>query len=887
MQVQVFMLVLFEQREKYKLVILWLMLAVVYIFVAKLGLNLAFEQINTSPVWPSTGIAISALLFFGTRCWPGIFLGALVTNMWTSTPIAASLMIASGNTLEAVFACLLIVAFTNRYPFDTISNIVKFVTIVIFATMISATIGVLSLLVNDIIQFNVFSLLWLTWWLGDLVGALVVTPFLLAWLKINKKELRSYLSLDALLVVIFTFVIAAIVFSGWFPLGEENYPLAFIYLPVALWSAYRFQLSGATLVILAITAFAIYGTLNGYGPFVRESINESLLLLQSFIAIVMITTLIMTASMNENRKANKELAKSQDELKQIVRQQTGDLQSAADEIELAASVFNESVESIVITDKYANILRVNPAFTQITGYCADEVMGKNINLLRSGRQNKEFYHEFWSTLLTKKSWQGEIWDKRKNGEIFPAWQTITAVRDKAGDIFQYISIFSDISEKKLSEERIYHLAHFDSLTELRNREAFRDQLEKAIAHASRQDVQLALLYIDLDNFKLINDASGHPVGDLLLKHFAKRISNSVREEDTVARFGGDEFVILIANIQDAQTAVFVAEKILEEMAKPILLDHYEVVVTGSIGISSYPTDGLDADMLLKNADVAMYKAKGKGRNNYQFFTAAMNEQAEERLTLENDMRKALLKSEFVLHYQPQLDLNSGEIIGCEALVRWQHPTRGLIFPGQFIFVAEQSGLIRELGAWVMRSACEQQRRWYQETLKEITIAVNVSARQFLSQQLIVDIQQIINDTGIEPGCLELELTESIIMEYVEENIRVLESLHGMGVKLAVDDFGTGYSSMAYLKRFPIDKLKIDRGFVQDIAVDDDDAAIVRAITVLAQSLHLKVIAEGVETSEQLQFLKGIGCDEMQGFYFSRAIPADDMTKLILQNAKLK
>ena len=330
----------------------------------------------------------------------------------------------------------------------------------------------------------------------------------------------------------------------------------------------------------------------------------------------------------------------------------------------------------------------------------------------------------------------------------------------------------------------------------------------------------------------------------------------------------------------------VAEKVLLEMAKPVLLEHTEVVVTGSVGVSTFPMDARDADILLKNADVAMYRAKEKGRNNFQFYTAEMNAQAEERLQLESDMRKALVKNEFVLHFQPQVNLETGRIIGCEALVRWQHPERGLIPPNIFIPVAEESGLIRQLGEWVLYTACMQQKKWHQSELYSIRMAVNISGRQFISQQLIFEIQKIVTDTGIDPNKLELELTESTIMENVEENITVLQKLHDMGVQLSIDDFGTGYSSMAYLKRFPIDQLKIDQSFVRDIVTDADDAAIVNATTALGHNLNMHVIAEGVETLEQIQFLKNNGCDEIQGYYFSRPVTADEFTALLRKEFNL-
>ena len=556
-----------------------------------------------------------------------------------------------------------------------------------------------------------------------------------------------------------------------------------------------------------------------------------------------------------------------------------DRKLADDELKLAASVFNESVQAILITDQQGTILRVNPAFSRITGYSAPEVIGANPRMLKSDHHDEAFYESFWNELINQGSWQGEIWDRHKNGKVFPVWQSITAVHDDKSDVIQYISIFSDITEKKLSEERIFHLAHFDDLTDLPNRAAFQNHLEQAILHADRQHERFALLFLDLDHFKLINDASGHPAGDELLKQVAIRLRSLLRGDDIVARLGGDEFTILLPGVQDTEGVAQVADKILSAMSQPFTLVKDEVVVSISIGISTYPDDGVDASSLLKNADVAMYQAKAQGRNNFQFFTQEMNARAQQRLSMENDMRRALEHGEFLLHYQPQLSLESGEIVGVEALVRWQHPEKGMISPGTFIPVAEDCGLIVPLGEWVIHEACRQHQQWLSSGMPLMRIAINLSARQFVRDDLVKMMGGVIHQTGINPEYIELELTESIIMENVEQTISTLHELRNMGVYLSIDDFGTGYSSMAYLKRFPIDKLKIDQSFVRDLANDPDDAAIVSATIAMAHNLKLTAIAEGVETKQQLQFLKASGCEEIQGYYFSRPLPADELAEL--------
>jgi diguanylate cyclase (GGDEF)-like protein len=473
-----------------------------------------------------------------------------------------------------------------------------------------------------------------------------------------------------------------------------------------------------------------------------------------------------------------------------------------------------------------------------------------------------------------------MWNKKKNGDIYAVWQTVASVQDANNNIVNFVSIFSDISEKKADDQHIFNLAHFDVLTGLCNRSSFQSQLEKAIAHAHRQHTTLAVIFLDLDNFKHINDASGHAAGDKLLRATGDRLRALVRETDIVARLGGDEFVILINNYANTEALARVSKKIINTLSQPLMLDTTEVVVSASLGISTYPLDGTSTQTLLQNADSAMYQAKSLGRNNYQFFTQDMNRLAKERLMIEADLRKALENGELILHYQPQVHNPSQRIIGCEALVRWNHPQRGLIPPLEFIPIAEESGQIRDIGEWVLNEACAQQARWEAEGFNDLKMSVNISARQFTKQNIVDIVTKCLNRDNINASNLEIEITESAIMENLEDTIKVLAELNAMGVQLAIDDFGTGYSSMAYLKTFPISRLKIDRSFVNDITTDADDAAIVKATISLCKNLHLTVIAEGVETCEQVGFLQDSGCSEMQGYFFGKPVTADEFGALL-------
>ena len=541
---------------------------------------------------------------------------------------------------------------------------------------------------------------------------------------------------------------------------------------------------------------------------------------------------------------------------------------------LAKKVFDNSPEAIMITDEKNRIVSVNEAFTQITGYAPDEVIGQDPRMLASGRHDTSFYRQMWDALQRNGHWAGEIIDRRKSGDVYPKWMSINAVMEfPAGRVTHYIAMFTDITERKRAEERIHFLAHHDALTELPNRLSLELRLEQALIDARRHDWNVGVLFIDLDRFKVINDTLGHNIGDKLLIEVARRFTVAVRESDMVARLGGDEFVIVLPDLENPDAAAHVALKIVSALLTPIRIDSHELHTSPSIGISIYPMDGRSVDAILKNADTAMYHAKALGRNNYQFFAEEMNRIANERLSLEGRLRQALARQELSLHYQPQMAADGSCVIGVEALLRWEAPNEGMIAPDRFIAIAEETGLIVPIGEWVLKEACRQLRTWLDAGVPPLRMAVNLSARQLGNAELLTTVSEALAESGIPPQLLELEITESAIMEKPEEAIKVLQALKQRGIKLAVDDFGTGYSSLAYLKLFPIDHLKIDRSFVRDIERDPDDAAIAISTIALAHSLGLKVVAEGVETRDQLMLLQRNGCDEVQGFLFSRPLPA--------------
>jgi len=548
---------------------------------------------------------------------------------------------------------------------------------------------------------------------------------------------------------------------------------------------------------------------------------------------------------------------------------------------LTQVVFDNAAEGILITDAEERIIDVNQGFTNITGYSREDVMGKTTQLLNSGRHDQAFFRDMWQDLSTHGQWQGEIWNRRKNGEIYPEWLSVSTVHDASGKPTHYVAVFSDITLRKQSEERMQYLANHDALTQLPNRTLLHERVEHALRLAQRTKAQVAILFLDLDRFKNINDTLGHQAGDQMLVEVAARLKACLRDTDTIARQGGDEFVVVVENFTDTQYLVAVARKILAALAVPFALHGHELFISASIGISVYPDDGRDMGVLLRNADVAMYRSKEQGRNTHQFYSAHSNVHSLEMLALESSLRRALERNEFVLHYQPKMDPSTDQMVGVEALLRWNHPDLGMVSPAQFISLAEDTGLIIPIGEWVLGEACRQARVWQEVGLPLVSVAVNLSARQFRDGNLPDMIGSALMKSGLTPEFLELEITESMIMQNVEHAIEILHRFRDMGTNISIDDFGTGYSSLGYLKSFPIDTLKVDRSFVQDVPGDADDAAITKAVIALAHSLNLKVVAEGVETEEQLEFLREQGCDLIQGYIYSKALPADRLAHLLL------
>ncbi len=542
----------------------------------------------------------------------------------------------------------------------------------------------------------------------------------------------------------------------------------------------------------------------------------------------------------------------------------------------AAAVFDCTREGVLVTNSKGVIVHVNRAFMEITGYSDEEVLGHQPSLFKSGRHPAAFYQAMFATLNGCGEWSGEIWNRRKSGEIYPQWQTIRLIHDDQGQLSHYVAVFSDISAIKNSEHELKHLAHHDPLTDLPNRMLFTDRTEQALTSAQLHKRGCALLMIDLDHFKMINDSLGHTVGDQLLKAVAERLQALLGPEITLARLGGDEFAVLAESCPQLMQAAALAQRIIDGLKEPFLIGEHQLFINTSIGISLFPGDALSAEQLLRNADSALFKAKSAGRDGYALYTEELTAHAQNRVETAVELRQALERQELRVYYQPVHDFRTRRLVGVEALVRWEHPKRGLVSPAEFIPIAERTGLIAEIDTWVMRQACQQMCLWQQAGVALSFVAVNVSSRLFARRELFQQVAKVLHETGLDPAYLELEVTESAVMEDPEVALEQMHRLRELGVRLAIDDFGTGYSSLLRLKRLPVQKLKIDQGFVAGLPWDEDDVAIVRVIIALAQSMGMQVHAEGIEQVEQASFLLEQSCDLGQGYWFGRPVPAEQL-----------
>jgi diguanylate cyclase (GGDEF)-like protein/PAS domain S-box-containing protein len=849
----------------YKQVLLGLFFTATFLILD--GSSTASQGWEGAPPWYlPVGLTLALLLFAGRRYVPVVFISSIVAAVvnyhrplvsWCGIP--GSIAIYLGYVAGAR-------VFRGRWRIDlrfgTLHDVGRYIVVFLLAAIFSAVAGSLTLLGDGRIRLSEALRTTVEWWVSDALAVIAFAPFVLVyvaplvgrWLRSGSGvrlslARRGHFSTTEILELLAQS--GFVVFAIWFVFGYAPaipyQPLYLLFVPV-IWVAVRRGLPGAILTTFAISLGMMFAA------WITQAHRGSLPRLQLAMLALGLTGLCLGAVVTERKRVEQAIRESEKRYRLL---------------------FERNLAGVFRTTLPGRVLECNQAAASIFGYDSPEqvlaVPAANLYYADADRE------AFLTKLKSEKSVMNrEMRFRRKNGDSAWVMLNVSLVDDDSGLASIIEGTFVDITERRVAEQRVQSLAYYDALTELPNRILLRDRLSKALANARRQKHKVALLFLDLDRFKTINDSLGHSVGDLLLQAVAERLKNCAREQDTVARLGGDEFLVVLTNLIDIPDAAVAAERFMDTVTTGFVVQGHCLNIGCSLGISIFPEHGADGETLIKNADAAMYNAKERGRNNFQFFTADMNALAVERLTLENGLRLALEKKELFLVYQPQMDVATGKISGLEALLRWQHPDLGLVPPDKFIAIAENSGLIMSIGEWVLRTTCRQARKWQDEGLCAIPIAVNVSAVQFRHEGFCELIRRVLRETGLAPQYLELELTESLLLASADVTLSVLQELKTMGLKLAIDDFGTGYSSFSYLKKFPVSKLKIDRSFVRDVAVNPDDAAITTAIISMAKSLSLKVIAEAVEDEAQFSFLRAHHCDEIQGYYFSKPLAVDEV-----------
>ena len=960
----------------------FLLIMLAYFAAGRIGLAIPYVNPNVSLIWLPTGIAIAGLLRYGKMVALAVFIAAWILEMSAGFGMVVAASLAVGNTLGPMLSKWLLRKQGFRRDFSRRRDVIGFSAAVMLGMCVSASGGTLTLWMHGLNKD--LASVWLTWWAGDTVGALLAGPLLLslsikslAGLSSRRKEILGFL--------LFLILANWLIFIS--PYSRQH--LTFIMVGTMIWAAMRFGITGASFAVLTTSLISAWATSHNMGPF-YEGGQANLLILWAYMTTMVLITLIITALQSESIDATRQIQEAYERINKLASRLPGlvmqyrirpdhsasipfasdaivqmfevthaevrydalhlfaridsrDIENGTElirnamrnlspwqsefrmhrkdgsvrwlyldglpepepggsmlwhcfvtditerkqaelDLSIAACTF-ESQEGIFVTDPNWVILRLNQAFTRITGYTPADLIGKRPPLHKTRQQDRNFFSSVNDSLLNSRYWHGELWSRRKNGEIYPQMITLTAITDKRGEVSNYIGSFTDISRHKGYEAEIRNLAFYDSLTQLPNRRLLMDRLQHLISVSNRNDSHSAILFIDLDNFKTLNDTRGHDAGDLLLIETASRLQTCVRESDTVARLGGDEFVVVLEELSNDRDEALrqadrIAEKIRQLLSQPYHITDFEHHGSSSIGVCLFHGGDTTVKDLFKRADTAMYEAKTAGRNAVRFFDPAMQAILVVRMLLESNLRIALANNQFQLYYQVQVN-SEGKLIGAEALLRWLHPDRGFISPAEFIPLAEETGLIIPIGLWVLETACSQIKQWEaNKETRHLTLAVNVSAKQFQQLDFVETLSAMIKHHQIDPTRLKIELTESTILDNVDATTEKMHELKKLGIAFSMDDFGTGYSSLAYLQRLPLNQLKIDQSFVRDLSHDENDATIVRAIISLGVNLGLNVIAEGVETSAQRAFLIAHNCYAFQGYYFSKPLPLEGFLALL-------
>jgi diguanylate cyclase (GGDEF)-like protein/PAS domain S-box-containing protein len=852
------------------------LVALGYFMIAKLGLLLATVSGNTTPLWPTSGLSLALLLILGPEVWPGVWLGATLAAVSSGVPLPAAATIGIGFALEVVIAAYLLRRTCGSAgPFLAAKNVFVFGVVSSLGSAFAASVGTSALGLIHLVPAGMAAQNWCLWWLGDWTSILILTPPVLAWQTVLRGRPSGRSLRGDLLLVAAAIPLGLLLFFNGPPAPARDIA-PYLLFPLLVCATIYLDRRKALTSVVILSVAAITGTQRGLGPFHGPDRNRSLIELQAFIAILSFTGLAVSSFVAERRRAEASLRLSRNELELRLDRRTAALRESE---EAFAKAFNSSPLGLAIsTAEEGHYLAVNDAFLRPLGFTRDEVVGRaswEVGIFPSLHAREQMRDRL---LLNGSVSEIELVVRAKSGEERDC--RLSAEIIKVGGVRRFLCSLRDVTETRRAEKLIAHLAHHDSLTGLPNRLLFQDRFDLAIMRARRQGHMLGILLLDIDRFKVVNDNLGHAAGDRFLRRVAERLVRSVRACDTVVRLGGDEFVILLGEIRLVEDVGRVARKILDNLSRPYELDQREIFTTASIGASVYPVDGTDGEALLRHAGTAMSRAKSLGGDVFRIFTPAMSRRTAERLGTEAELHRALRGGELVVYYQPQLTLASNRIECVEALVRWRHPTRGLLLPRSFMRIAEQTGLVVLIDMFVFRQACLDLVAWKRAGLPPVKIAVNVSLRQLQQADLASRIREILAETGADPGLLDLEINEKVAIGSIRSHRSTITEVREMGLCFSLDDFGHGHSSLSHLRELPIETVKIDRSFVRKTTRDPRDAAIARTLISMAHTLRMRVVAEGVDSLPLLSFLRDEECDAIQGFYFSRPVPAPMLEELL-------
>ena len=837
-----------------------------YFITAKLGLTVPYKASIVTLVWVPTGIALAAIIRWGNKSLVAIYLASLLVNVSSGLPLTAALLIGIGNTSAPYFSALILKRFNFNLSLMHVRDIWLMIVAALIGMLVSATGGALVLYMHGLSNAdNLFST-WLAWWGGDTVGVLIVLPLLL---NITKQNTKNFVQSKSRFLIWFVLLIAIeLLMYKLFPNSNSQFVFSgFLVVLMLMWAAMHFGIIGASFVVMVIAYFLVWITSHGHGPFYQQDVSQGLFALWIFVVTLIVMMLLISVLQSERDLAELEMRNNDDKLRAII---------------------DGALDAIVTIDESGLLVEFNPAAERIFGYNKNKVIGRSLSEIiipPAYRDNHIKAHQQF--VLTG---QKHIFDRRleltamrANGTEFPIELTITSLKDKG---LPFVAGFiRDITDSKKAEKEIHQLAFYDGLTGLPNRRLFQDRLTQVLISKSRAKNYGAILFIDLDNFKVLNDSRGHDIGDLLLIQVAERLNSCLRAGDTVARLGGDEFVIILDSLDESlQGSVMiaggVANKVLQAINEPYNIKEIEHHNSSSIGVSIFSAVDQNVDEVLKRADTAMYEAKLVGKNTIRFFEPAMQVTVEERAEMELQLRASLLHKEFRLDYQTLVD-GLGNVLGVEALLRWLNKSHHVVMPAQFIPLAEETGLIIPIGDWVLSTVCHQLKEWeLNDYTKDLHIAVNVSVKQFRQEDFVTKLKLLLENLGINPNRLKLEVTESVAMDDIEDTITKMRDLRASGLHLAIDDFGTGYSSFSYLRQLSFSQIKIDRSFINDITTDTSAESIVNAILRMTSAMGIKVVAEGVETKAQFELLKTLGCNEFQGYFFGKPVSIEVIEKML-------